>query len=253
MIHISKLIVFILCFAPMFLFGQVGIGTTTPHESSLIQIDGGSGDKGLLIPTVELSDIYSKDPITSPTIKESLIVFNTGGDILEGFYFWDGEKWGKVIDNNDNRPSIKFSSNSTSQNLNTSNYSPIGIFRDLVWNDDSNFFIKQNRFIIEVLVTGTYQVNSYLSMVIADDSGLMATFRINGVVSPSIGARYISDDVQNAGDHNGMLITGLLKLEEGDELEIVVKRTISTLSYNGPTTLYNDGNSFAEIVFVKQD
>jgi hypothetical protein len=58
---------------------QIGIGTTSPNPSSLLELQ--SSSKGLLIPRVSLLS-------TSAT---SLLVYNTSSinDIVPGFYYWD--------------------------------------------------------------------------------------------------------------------------------------------------------------------
>ncbi|MGO4912667.1 hypothetical protein [Leeuwenhoekiella sp. W20_SRS_FM14] len=74
---------------------QVGIGTTTPANGSLLDIE--ASDKGLLIPRVSLTGITDNTTIT-PSATKGLLVFNqavtTGANaVTEGFYYWDGTKW----------------------------------------------------------------------------------------------------------------------------------------------------------------
>lgn len=79
-------------------FAQVGIGTTTPDASSLLDITDVTGSKGLLIPRVALSATNISTPI-SPTPATSLLVYNTAtsgsGDtaVSPGYYYWDGSRW----------------------------------------------------------------------------------------------------------------------------------------------------------------
>ncbi|MGB1295910.1 MAG: hypothetical protein ACPG6V_10540 [Flavobacteriales bacterium] len=70
-------------------FCQVGIGTTTPNSSSILDID--SDEKGILIPRVELINVDDPNPIANPT--ESLLVYNNGNHIPKGFYYWIQNKW----------------------------------------------------------------------------------------------------------------------------------------------------------------
>ena len=73
------------------MYSQVGIGTTNPDPSSILDIN--SPDKGLLIPRVNLSKTSLKSPINNPT--QSLLVYNkaTSNDVTPGFYYWDGSAW----------------------------------------------------------------------------------------------------------------------------------------------------------------
>ncbi len=88
-----------LFFLPIFsTYAQVGIGTTTPDTSSLLDINDITGSKGLLIPRVALSATNVSTPIT-PTPAVSLLVYNTvtsgSGDtaVSPGYYYWDGSRW----------------------------------------------------------------------------------------------------------------------------------------------------------------
>ena len=74
---------------PLFLQAQVGINTTTPDASSMLDIN--ATDKGLLIPRVSIPNLNAAAPITTPAT--SLIVYNTNATSGIGFYYWDGAKW----------------------------------------------------------------------------------------------------------------------------------------------------------------
>ncbi|MDZ7743760.1 MAG: hypothetical protein U5Q03_19005 [Bacteroidota bacterium] len=70
--------------------GQVGIQTDTPDASAALEIS--SGDKGLLIPRVSLSSsLTNPAPVSSPA--NGLLVYNSGANQAEGFYFWTGSAW----------------------------------------------------------------------------------------------------------------------------------------------------------------
>jgi hypothetical protein len=69
---------------------NVGIGTTTPHSSALLDLT--ATDKGMLIPRVSLNGVSDgTTPINGP--ETSLLVYNTGGALTAGFYYWDGSAW----------------------------------------------------------------------------------------------------------------------------------------------------------------
>lgn len=69
-------------------FSQVGIGTTSPSSSSILELK--STNSGLLIPRISLTS--STDATTIPSPATSLLVYNTStvADITPGFYYWEG-------------------------------------------------------------------------------------------------------------------------------------------------------------------
>lgn len=72
---------------------NVGIGTTSPAASALLDLT--AIDKGLLVPRVTLvAATNGTTPVASPAT--GLLVFNTGGALSSGFYYWDGTQWVQV-------------------------------------------------------------------------------------------------------------------------------------------------------------
>jgi hypothetical protein len=74
--------------------GSVGIGTSTPNESAILDLV--SGNKGFMLPKVSLNSSNVSDysfMIAKPT--ESLMVYNTNASFPggKGLYYWDGTKW----------------------------------------------------------------------------------------------------------------------------------------------------------------
>lgn len=75
---------------------QVAINTDASSPDASAMLDITSGSKGLLIPRVVLTPDLAdtEDPVFNPAT--GLLVFNTGSNQEEGFYYWDGLKWTKV-------------------------------------------------------------------------------------------------------------------------------------------------------------
>ncbi|MEM0519115.1 hypothetical protein [Aequorivita flava] len=84
-------------------FSQVGIGNTDPAESSLLDINDSNNDKGILIPRVDIADLNTQAPITTTTIEESLLVYNTNITTGKGFYYWSGTNWIRIQASNDDK------------------------------------------------------------------------------------------------------------------------------------------------------
>lgn len=75
-------------------YGQVGIGTTTPDASAMLEIN--NANKGVLIPRVSLTNVTNTTtPINAPAT--SLIVYNTNAAVTGGsgigFYYFNGTQW----------------------------------------------------------------------------------------------------------------------------------------------------------------
>lgn len=79
---------------------QVGIGTSTPANSSQLEI--AANDKGILIPRVELTNTTTFAPIVGDQ-AESLLVYNTidRNNVTAGYYYWADNQWNRVINQAD--------------------------------------------------------------------------------------------------------------------------------------------------------
>ena len=67
-------------------FSQVGIGTTSPDPSSVLDIQATANDKGILIPRLTQAQ---RNAISSPA--NGLMIFQTDGNV--GFYFYNSSSW----------------------------------------------------------------------------------------------------------------------------------------------------------------
>lgn len=108
-------------------YSQVGIGTTNPHHSSLLDVQ--SNNKGMLLPRVQL--ISNTDVVTVENPATSLLVYNTNtnSSVNPGFYYWDG-KWNRLMNDAlvDNYGSWKLKGNileDGTEFLGTNNYYPL--------------------------------------------------------------------------------------------------------------------------------
>ena len=80
------------------LIAQIGINTTTPHPSSILEVY--SDNKGMLVPKVPLRDVLDTTLDGTNPAAEALLIYNTnpaisGGDGV-GFYFFNGAFWEKL-------------------------------------------------------------------------------------------------------------------------------------------------------------
>lgn len=90
-----------------FLYSQVGIGTDSPHPSSLLHLD--SSTQGLLIPNISLTG--PNDNSTIPTPANGLLIFNTSASagLSPGFFYWFGNQWNRLSTSSSNGTSAGWS------------------------------------------------------------------------------------------------------------------------------------------------
>ena len=77
-------------------FCQVGIGTTNPNNSAILDIT--STNKGLLLPRLSLLSTTNFEPLLNHV--EGMMVYNlaTINDVKPGYYINDGAKWQSITD-----------------------------------------------------------------------------------------------------------------------------------------------------------
>ncbi|MCP1996255.1 tail fiber domain-containing protein [Flavobacterium sp. HSC-61S13] len=77
---------------------QTGIGTTTPHPSSILEIY--SKNKGILPPRIALKSLDDQNTITAPSA--ALLIYNTTltTDLSPGYYYWSDANslWTRLLD-----------------------------------------------------------------------------------------------------------------------------------------------------------
>jgi len=78
----------------------VGINSTGAVPATSAMLDVSSVNKGVLIPRVDITDLSTAAPVSSPV--SSLLVYNVNTTTGKGYYYWDGTKWVKLVDTNSN-------------------------------------------------------------------------------------------------------------------------------------------------------
>jgi hypothetical protein len=79
---------------------QVGIGTATPSMSSVLDIN--SSNSGLLIPRVNLTGYNDTTTIANGNVV-SLMIYNTNSTMGQGYYYWSGSIWVKLLGTGDSK------------------------------------------------------------------------------------------------------------------------------------------------------
>ena len=81
-----KLLCAILLITPLFSTAQVGIGTTTPNASAMLELE--STNAGILIPRMTQTQ---RNAITVNASTTGLLIYQTNA--TPGFYYYDGTSW----------------------------------------------------------------------------------------------------------------------------------------------------------------
>ncbi|HQU66471.1 MAG TPA: hypothetical protein PK769_13435, partial [Flavobacteriaceae bacterium] len=80
-------------------YAQVGIGTTTPDASSILEVS--ATDKGMLIPQVSLGDVTDTMLDGVNTAATGLLIYNTNaattGGSGVGYYYFNGTTWERLV------------------------------------------------------------------------------------------------------------------------------------------------------------
>ena len=93
--------IFLFLFSFFFYSAQnVGVNSTGALPLGSAMLDVSATDKGLLIPRVDIVDLSTAAPISSPAV--SLLVYNTNVTSGLGYYYWGGAAWIKLIDASSN-------------------------------------------------------------------------------------------------------------------------------------------------------
>ncbi len=69
---------------------KIGDNPNTINSNSLLEME--STNKGFLPPRVALSSTNSISPLTG-TVPSGMLVFSSGGSIMDGYYYWNGTQW----------------------------------------------------------------------------------------------------------------------------------------------------------------
>ncbi len=216
---LKKILLIAMALSHGYIFSQVGIGTTNPDPSSILEIK--SDSQGILIPrltTLQISNMVS--PATG------LMVYNSD---LNEFQFNCSvpatPDWSKISHGS----SVKYSNTNTATNINSAAYTNIPIFGSLDWNDDTTLYnLLGNTMTINT--TGRYKITAniaYIVPTIANNSDLRvsveAQIAISGTPTGAIGN---TGYVRHANAHleASLHVTEVFNITAGQTISVQTKR-----------------------------
>ncbi|WP_419869018.1 hypothetical protein [Chryseobacterium sp. CT-SW4] len=264
----KKIFIKLMLVLPMSLaYGQVGLGTQSPANSSVMDIT--STNKGVLIPRVALSSTQDKAPL-SGNIPTGTMVFNTVNagtgvySVIPSVYAWNGAEWvfpaaiGKT-----KYEVIKFS-NSPASSINfnpISVASPVGIdiFNTVVLNSDTSgsIYEKIGDYQLRIKQDGLYLISANLALKqspAVEDSRLSdyIYFNLDGVLASAkvitLVPQYDPSDI-NIGGRFAFGSNSYINAKAGQILTMHSARYKDGNNYNG--TVNYDTTSLSSVTVIK--
>lgn len=236
---------FIFCFILLTIqinFAQIGIGTTTPDPSAMLDV--ASTDKGLLVPRLTTANIEAiENPATG------LIVYNTDNNAFQfNSGTIDAPIWSSISQESEDEDvvsvhkSLKYSNTNTSTNVNQ-NGVIFPVFGNLEWNDDNGLFeVNTSNNSLTVNEAGKYRIIANASMNVSSSffSYSSPEFRllVNNVEEGSYGS---TGFVIGSSGHaeSSIHLNEIILLEAGDVLKVEFSRSAGS----GNATLRSSGSS----------
>lgn len=215
-------------------FSQVGIGTTTPDNSSILEVE--STSQGILVPRLTTAQ---ENAITTPAT--GLLIYNT--DCKE-FRFnrstTPTPNWIKTSRNT----SIKYSNNATdtSVNVNSNTAANAPIISTIEWNDDTTVYTANTALNnITVNEDGRYRITINISLATTSGTDRLTPemwIEINGTQRGTYSSTgYIRTN--NNHQESSLHITEVFELLTNDVISVSIGRTAN----NGTVNLRSNGSS----------
>lgn len=207
---------FLFFILPNFLLSQVGIGTTNPDDSSILDLT--STQAGLLIPRMTTEQ---RDLIENPA--QGLIIYNTLTNTIDVNTGSTASPLWSIVESSN---SVKFSNSDIITNINTDAVTFVPIFGNENWNDDVSVFNKLSTRELEVLKAGRYRI--ILNLSVSSDKKEPETspelqLYINGVARGSFASTgYISKTKDH--EYSSLHLLEIFNLNAGDILSVGSKR-----------------------------
>lgn len=178
--------IFIIAISTLMLKAQVGIGTTSPRNATVLDIV--STTKGVLFPKVQLQALNVKTPLEGE-IPNGTLVFNTGSSgtgankVFPGFYEWYNGQWKLPISYETNYKVAKFNNNPSDQ---LTNWNPVTtaapylvtLFDTTEFNDDSDLFQKIGNTSLRINEVGTYVITTNIGFQLFPTNTVNSTIEI---------------------------------------------------------------------------
>ncbi|NQX86321.1 MAG: hypothetical protein HRT67_10535 [Flavobacteriaceae bacterium] len=213
-------------------FTQVGIGTTTPDDSAILEIN--SSNSGLLLPRLSNAE---RNAITNPA--HGLIIYNTDAGKLQ---YNSNTKVSPVwLNISTSGRSLKYSNTDTTTNINQDNAINLPIFGTQNWNDNTTLYsVNTASNSVTINEAGRYRITVNASLINPNGIRLAPEMYIsvNGVQASAYAS---TGYTRNAGLHHksSLHIREVLELPQN----AVVSISIIKAGNSGSVTLRSANTS----------
>ncbi|WP_340200451.1 hypothetical protein [Ascidiimonas sp. W6] len=208
-------------------YAQVGIGTTTPDASAVLDITSANKDTGVLFPRLTTLE---RDAISSPAaglliynIDENEFQYNFGTPLLSN--------WVSVKNSGSQPRSVKYhyDSSASNPNLNNSGGQVVPIFVAPDWNDDTSLYVKTANGFLTINESGRYRFTVNIDMEDTDgDNDLMSLYvlvRVNGVeLRSGASTALFANQGSNENVYSSLNFSEIYDITAGDSVSIIAYR-----------------------------
>lgn len=193
---------------------KIGNNPNTIDANSLLELE--STTKGLLPPRVTLLSVDSVAPLTG-SVPTGMLVYNSGGTVINGFYVWNGTKWIGTIGN---QPNGCFSS-STSQFVSSTTTSKVITYEinEVVNEIGHSTTVNPSR--VTIQIDGTYLI-TFSAQLHGASGDVDIWLRQNGADVLRSNSR---SSLQNSNDYRILTVTFIVPAVANDYFELVQSST----------------------------
>lgn len=193
---------------------KIGNNPNTINSNSLLELE--STNKGLLPPRVTLQSTDSATPLTAP-IPTGMLVYNSGGSVINGLYVWNGTKWVGTIGN---QPYGCFSSSINQYVSSTTTAQALTYETDETINMiGHSTTVNPSRMVVQV--PGTYLI-TFSAQLHGAAADIDIWLRQNGTDVVRSNSR---SSLQNSNDYRILTVTFIVPAVANDYFELVQSST----------------------------